>query len=59
MREATETYNVPNDSFIIEKEQEIVIPMYNIHHDPKYYPYPNIFDPERFTPEEQRYLLTI
>lgn len=41
------------ESFTIEKGQKIVIPMSSIHHDPKYYPDPNVFDPERFTKEEK------
>lgn len=53
MREATETYPVPNDSLIIEKGQKIFMPMYSIHHDPKYYPNPELFDPERFSTEEK------
>lgn len=27
--------------------------MYSIHNDPKYYPNPEVFDPERFTTEEK------
>lgn len=53
IREATLTYSVPGDSLIIEKGQKIVIPMYSVHRDPKYYPKPDIFDPERFTTEEK------
>lgn len=53
IREATKTYKVPNDSLVIEKGQKIIIPMYNIHHDPRYYPNPQIFDPERFSPEQK------
>ncbi|VVC31925.1 Hypothetical protein CINCED_3A000677 [Cinara cedri] len=54
IRQATQTFKVPGmDSFIIEKGQKIVIPMSSIHHDPKYYPNPKTFDPERFTKEEK------
>lgn len=53
IREATKNYNVPHESLIIEKGQKIIIPMYNIHHDSKYYPNPNIFDPERFSTEQK------
>jgi len=52
-REATEKYKVPGDSLIIEKGQKIIIPMHSIHHDSKYYPNPDTFDPERFTLEEK------
>ncbi|XP_058462581.1 probable cytochrome P450 9f2 [Malaya genurostris] len=34
--------------FVIEKHQTIWIPTIAIHHNPKYYPNPEIFDPERF-----------
>ncbi|XP_058837433.1 probable cytochrome P450 9f2 [Topomyia yanbarensis] len=34
--------------FTIEKDQTIWIPTFAIHHDPKYYPNPEKFDPERF-----------
>lgn len=52
-RIATKTYQVPNSSLVIEKGQQIIIPNYSIHHDPKYYPNPDVFDPERFSLEEK------
>lgn len=53
MRQATNNYQVPGQSLVIEKGQKIVIPVNSIHHDPKYYPDPDIFDPERFSTEEK------
>lgn len=53
MRVATQDYTVPGESLVIEKGQKIVLPMYSIHHDQKYYPNPNTFDPERFSTEEK------
>jgi len=52
-REAAKTYHVPGDSLVIEKGTKIMIPVYSIHHDPKYYPEPYTFDPQRFSPEEK------
>lgn len=53
LRGATQNYDVPGESLLIEKGQKILIPIYSIHHDPKYYPNPDTFDPERFTAEEK------
>jgi len=53
LRGATQDYKVPGESLTIEKGQKILIPIYSIHHDPKYYPNPDTFDPERFTTEEK------
>jgi len=53
LRKASQTYQLPDDSLIIEKGQKIVIPVYAIHHDNKYYPEPEKFIPERFLAEEK------
>ncbi|CAH1726368.1 unnamed protein product [Aphis gossypii] len=53
LRQATKNYKVPGQSLVIEKGQKIVIPILAIHNDPKYYPNPNTFDPERFSAEEK------
>lgn len=50
---ATKTYTLPDESFVIEKGQKLTIPMFHIHNDPKYYPDPMRFDPERFSMEQK------
>jgi len=52
-RRATKNYQVPGESLVIEKGQMIILPAYSIHNDPKYYPNPGTFDPERFSTEEK------
>ncbi|XP_025207717.1 probable cytochrome P450 6a13 [Melanaphis sacchari] len=52
-RRATKTYKIPNDSLIIEKGQQIVIPIYALHYDVQYYTDPEKFIPERFSTEEE------
>lgn len=42
-----------HDKFIIEKGKAVWIPICSIHHDPKYYPEPKKFDPERFSDENK------
>jgi len=53
MRVATKTYTLPDKSLVIEKGQKLIIPMFSIHRDPKYYPDPLRFDPERFSSEQK------
>jgi cytochrome P450 family 6 len=38
----------------VEKGTKVLIPVMGLHHDPKYYPDPERFDPERFSEEEKR-----
>lgn len=51
MRETNRNYKVPGTEFVIEKGNNILIPVHNIHRDPEIYPQPEKFDPSRFNPE--------
>ncbi|XP_077294134.1 putative cytochrome P450 6a14 [Arctopsyche grandis] len=53
-RICTKQYTLPGTDLVIEKGMVIIIPVFPMHYDPKYFPEPEKFIPERFTPEEQR-----
>lgn len=38
---------------LVEKNQTVWMPVYSIHHDSKYFPNPEKFDPERFSDENK------
>jgi cytochrome P450 family 6 len=52
-RECTKAYKIPDTDIVLEKGMLSVIPVLALHHDPKYYPEPERFDPERFSEEEK------
>jgi cytochrome P450 family 6 len=52
-RECTKTYKIPGTDIVLEKGVLAAIPILALHHDPKYYPDPERFDPERFSEEEK------
>lgn len=39
----------PGKEMIIEPGTKVVIPVYSLHYDEKYFPNPEKFDPERFS----------
>lgn len=47
-RECTKAYKIPGTNFIIEKGTTALIPILGLQMDPKYYPNPETFNPERF-----------
>ncbi|KAM0726381.1 Cytochrome P450 6k1 [Formica fusca] len=53
-RITTETYNVPNSNLVIEKGTPVFISVRGLHYEPKYFPDPDKFDPERFNEENKR-----
>jgi cytochrome P450 family 6 len=54
IRVANERYEVPNGRVTLEKGMSVFVPVYAIHKDANYYPNPEEFDPERFSPEETK-----
>ncbi|XP_045538876.1 cytochrome P450 6B5-like [Papilio machaon] len=53
-RNAQTDYMIPGTNVTIKKGQTIVVNPMGIHYDPKYYPNPDKFDPERFSPENEK-----
>lgn len=51
MRAAGQDYTF--DKLVVPKGITVQIPTYAIHHDPEYYPNPEVFDPERFSSENR------
>jgi cytochrome P450 family 6 len=51
LRKCNKAYKIPGSDLIIPEGKNVLIPIYSIHHDPEFYPMPNIFDPDRFTLE--------
>ncbi|XP_054713597.1 cytochrome P450 3A21-like [Uloborus diversus] len=52
-RVADEDYDLGYKGIKIPKGMLVSIPVFAIHNDPKYYPDPEKFDPDRFSPEER------
>nr|ACT68012.1 cytochrome P450 CYP6CX1v1 [Bemisia tabaci] len=50
-RKCTESFQIPDSSVVIEKGLGLMIPAACFHHDPKYFPDPEKFNPERFSKE--------
>lgn len=42
---------LPNGNIPVEKGVKVFLPIYDLHHDPKYFPNPEVFDPDRFLKE--------
>ncbi|XP_034232012.1 cytochrome P450 6k1-like [Thrips palmi] len=53
-REAMVTRKVPLTDVTVDKGTRVVIPIHALHYDPKYWPNPNLYDPERFSEEQKK-----
>uniref|UniRef100_A0A0P4W4H9 Thromboxane-A synthase n=1 Tax=Scylla olivacea TaxID=85551 RepID=A0A0P4W4H9_SCYOL len=47
MRESADDFKLGD--YLIPKDLSILVPIWQIHHDPQYWPDPHTFDPERFS----------
>lgn len=54
-RRCTKDFPVPGSDMTIFKDQAILIPLHAIQTDPKYFPNPNKFNPNRIDPEDDDY----
>ncbi|XP_063236386.1 probable cytochrome P450 6a14 [Bacillus rossius redtenbacheri] len=52
-RRCNKPYVIPGTKVLIEEGMIVHVPIYALHHDPKYYPQPEKFDPERFSEENK------
>lgn len=52
-RECTKDYTIPEYNVTIKKGMSVMIPFNGLQNDPKYYPNPKQFRPERFLPAEK------
>lgn len=52
-RECTKDYQIPGTDTVIDKGTAIVISIHGIQRDPKYFPNPDLFDPDRFSSERK------
>lgn len=53
-RTAAEEYTIPGTQTKIPVGMRVIISALGLHHDPQYYPNPEVFDPERFSAEAIR-----
>jgi cytochrome P450 family 6 len=54
LRECSKPYKIPDTDIVLDAGTSILISVLSLHHDPKYYPEPERFDPERFSDEEKQ-----
>ncbi|KAF2357063.1 Cytochrome P450 [Trinorchestia longiramus] len=57
-RKCIKDYQIPESSIKINKGMMVSIPVYSLQHDERYFPDPEVFNPERFLPENKGNILS-
>lgn len=52
-RIATKPFKVPNTDYTIPEGMRVIIPIFGIHHDERFFPDPEEFNPEREFPKNE------
>lgn len=58
VRRCTKKWTIPGTDVVIPEDMGILIPIQGLHSDPKYFPEPKKFDPDRFSPENKAKIKT-
>ncbi|KAL1461996.1 hypothetical protein WDU94_013851 [Cyamophila willieti] len=53
-RISTKEYTVPGSDITLDVGTSVMIPVRALHRDPRYWTNPDVFDPERFSPENKK-----
>nr|XP_053654483.1 cytochrome P450 9e2-like [Cherax quadricarinatus] len=52
-RKCTKTFKIPGTNVTLHPGEYVTIPFWSLHHDPRYWPDPEAFLPDRFLPENK------
>nr|XP_053643919.1 cytochrome P450 9e2-like [Cherax quadricarinatus] len=52
-RICNKTYKIPGTNVVLRPGDLVTIPFWSLHHDPRYWPEPEVFLPDRFLPENK------